>query len=118
MDTKKVIEKLVKIADNQQKIINKLAQDLASVPQASAVEAPAQVSSFDAGTLQIVMDKLTVKLPGNVAMQYKVLNAVKGPAKAAVAVSAPKDGSAKPTLDEFKRAAEQLAGVPVELKLV
>lgn len=31
MDSKKVIEKLVKIAGNQQKIIAKLAQDLVSV---------------------------------------------------------------------------------------
>lgn len=32
MDSKKVLEKLVKIAENQQKIINKMAQEMGMVP--------------------------------------------------------------------------------------
>ena len=36
MDSKKVLEKLVKIANNQQKIINKLAQSLPAMPTGGA----------------------------------------------------------------------------------
>ena len=38
MDTKKIIAKLVKIAEAQQKIINKLAQDLAPAGQPTGAE--------------------------------------------------------------------------------
>lgn len=46
MDTKKVLQQLVKIADNQQKIINKLAQQMPAIPQnidpAAAQKTPAK----------------------------------------------------------------------------
>lgn len=38
MDTKKVIAKLIKIAESQQKIINKLAEDLAPAGQPTGAE--------------------------------------------------------------------------------
>jgi hypothetical protein len=42
MDSKKVIEKLVKIAENQQKIINKLAQSLSTEPPPQSLPEPAR----------------------------------------------------------------------------
>jgi len=48
MDSKKIIEQLIKIADKQQKIINKLAQ-VAEPPAAHL--APASVNKDAAGTL-------------------------------------------------------------------
>lgn len=53
MDSKKVIEKLVKIAENQQKIINKLAQQAGLTPEGqqagaagSSTDVSAQVSAI------------------------------------------------------------------------
>lgn len=49
MDSKKVIEKLVKIAENQQKIINRLAQQAGMVPpQGGAQQLGGATDSWDA----------------------------------------------------------------------
>ena len=48
MDHKKVIESLVKIAENQQKIIHKLAQ---SMPLTQSIEPKQNITTHEAGTI-------------------------------------------------------------------
>ncbi len=48
MDSKKVIEKLIRIAENQQKIINKLAQQAGMMPQGDAQPTGGASDSWDA----------------------------------------------------------------------
>jgi hypothetical protein len=48
MDTKKVLEQLVRIADKQQKIINKLAQDLPQHLQPGKVQKAPAKALYDA----------------------------------------------------------------------
>lgn len=80
MDEKKVIEQLVKIAEKQQKIINKLAQQL---PQ--SLPAPAH-PELHAG--KVVMDAL----PGNVKSLIKDITP-KGDALAVSFSGAPNQGA-------------------------
>ena len=70
MDSKKVIEKLVKIANNQQKIINKLVQTKQAQTMANAPASPNNPDLL--GVLQIILGKLTNKNP-----KYSVLDATK-----------------------------------------
>ena len=48
MDSKKIIEKLIRIAENQQKIINKLAQQSGMMPQGDAQPTGGATDSWDA----------------------------------------------------------------------
>lgn len=72
MDSKKVIEKLVKIAESQQKIINKLAQTLAA-PPAPAGTAPSGVGpDLTAVKSGIVKHLVQVGVPQSNAQQFVV----------------------------------------------
>lgn len=67
MDSKKVIEKLVKIADAQQKIINKLAQTMAKSPAPAAALPSGNIAAVKAG---IVKHLVKAGIPQSNAEQF------------------------------------------------
>ena len=63
MDSKKIIEKLIKIAENQQKIINKLAQQATPEPRSPTSSAPAGAAPMAGGDPNKAMeDKIKATL--------------------------------------------------------
>lgn len=60
-NNKEVLKKLFKIAENQQKIIRKLAQDVAAVPATSPATPMQTLISLNLGVLQNVVDSLLGK---------------------------------------------------------
>lgn len=116
MDSKKIIEKLVKIAENQQKIINKLAQEaglvpaattgggtqdvsaqvakaLAGIPEAAKAKAGIQEAQFGAqsGFLDV-----KVKFPSMQYMGSPVAKSVEDKLRAALQGTQFNDASGKP----------------------